>query len=192
MIFLVIPLTLSFRRPSPGRLGAVLVRLRAAAVTYAEVGATRAELPAGYDHLRRRVRLGDGPVAFAAAVTAVRTWELHRRAGLAVAASSASVEPDVVVALGLRVGLVWVLAPCRVVWVVDQPDRWGFAYGTLPGHPERGEEAFVVERDEEGAVWLALTAFSRPAWVLARVLAPVARRGQRRLTDAYLRALHGT
>jgi uncharacterized protein (UPF0548 family) len=183
---------ISLRAPSRGQLGDVLERLRAAAVTYAEVGATRAAPPAGYHHLRRRVRLGDGPAAFAAAVAAVRTWELHRRSGLVVAASSGSVEPDAVVALGLRVGPVWVLAPCRVVWVADEPDRWGFAYGTLPGHPERGEEAFVVERDADGTVWLAVTAFSRPAWPLARVLAPVARQRQRRITDAYLHALDGT
>lgn len=180
---------LSVRRPSRRRLSDVLARLRVAAVTYAEVGATRAELPGGYEHLRGRVRLGDGPAAFATAVTAVRTWELHRRAGLVVAASSESVEPDAVVALGVRAGPVWVLAPCRVVWVTDEPGRWGFAYGTLPGHPERGEEAFVVVRDEDAAVWLELTAFSRPAWPLARVLAPVARRRQRRITGAYLHAL---
>ncbi|MCK9899131.1 DUF1990 domain-containing protein [Frankia sp. Cpl3] len=31
----------------------------------------------------------------------------------------------------------------------------------MPDHPEVGEEAFVVERDAAGAVWLAVTAFSR-------------------------------
>jgi uncharacterized protein (UPF0548 family) len=30
-------------------------------------------------------------------------------------------------------------APVRVVYVVDEPTRRGFAYGTLPGHPESGE-----------------------------------------------------
>jgi hypothetical protein len=28
-------------------------------------------------------------------------------------------------------------AVCRVVAVIDEPDRFGFAYGTLPDHPER-------------------------------------------------------
>jgi uncharacterized protein (UPF0548 family) len=179
-------------RPSPARLTKAIARLRAAAVTYPEVGATQSELPAGYDHLRRRARLGHGSATFTAAVTAVRTWELHRRAGLVVAASAASVDPGTVVVVGLRVGVVWFLAPCRVVWITDHPDRWGFGYGTLPGHPECGEEAFVIERDDEGAVWLTLTAFSRPAWLLTRVLGPLARRQQRQIADAYLRALDGT
>ena len=39
--------------------------------------------------------------------------------------------------------------PCRVVYVVDEPDRRGFAYGTLPGHPESGEELFLVRYDPD-------------------------------------------
>ncbi len=60
--------------------------------------------------------------------------------------------------MGERLGPVWVHAPCRVVRVVDALGRRRFAYGTLAGHPERGEEAFVVELDDTGAVWLAVTA----------------------------------
>src|SRR5262245_5631134 len=78
-------------------------------------------------------------------------------------------EPGAVVVTGLRLGGVWVLFPCRVVWTVDEADRGGFADGTLPGHPESGEEAFVVERDEAGAVWR-----------LARLVRPLARRQQSR------------
>ena len=53
--------------------------------------------------------------------------------------------------------------PARVVYVIDEPHRRGFAYGSLPGHPERGEEAFVVERLPDESVWLVIRAFSRPA-----------------------------
>ena len=59
-------------------------------------------------------------------------------------------------------------APCKVVWTVDEPRRSGWAYGTLPGHPECGEEAFVVERTGDGTVWLTVNAFSRPARWYAR------------------------
>ena len=61
---------------------------------------------------------------------------------------------------------------CRVVYVVDEPGRFGLAYGTLPGHVERGEERFLVERDStDGSVWYDLLAFSRPNSLVAR-LAP--------------------
>lgn len=78
--------------------------------------------------------------------------------------------------------------PARVVYVIDEPDRKGFAYGTLPGHAEHGEEAFVVDRTPDGSVWLTIRAFSRPArsWWL---LAPFLRIAQAFYTSRYLRTL---
>ena len=94
------------------------------------------------------------------------------------------------VILTVRAALLHALAPCRVAYVIDEPDRFGFAYGTLPGHPERGEEAFIVERDATDAATFSIVVFSRPAALAARVGRPVARRIQRRVTQAYLDALH--
>jgi uncharacterized protein (UPF0548 family) len=59
--------------------------------------------------------------------------------------------------------------------VVDEPHRFGFAYGTLPGHPESGEEAFVIDDTDQGVVF-QIVAFSRPAAALARLGTPVSRR----------------
>jgi uncharacterized protein (UPF0548 family) len=81
--------------------------------------------------------------------------------------------------------------PARVVYVIDEPSRHGFAYGTLPGHPERGEEAFVVERLADGSVWLVIRAFSRPAGPLSWIGYPVARLLQALYTARYERALAG-
>ena len=39
--------------------------------------------------------------------------------------------------------------------------------------PVRGEEAFLVERAEDGTVRFTVTAFSRPAGALARVAGPL-------------------
>jgi uncharacterized protein (UPF0548 family) len=36
--------------------------------------------------------------------------------------------------------------------VTDEADRFGFACGSLPGHPERGEEAFHIRRYPDGVV----------------------------------------
>jgi uncharacterized protein (UPF0548 family) len=55
-----------------------------------------------------------------------------------------------------------------VTYVLDEPRHKGFAYGTLPGHPERGEEAFALELHDDGAVTFTITAFSRPASLLAK------------------------
>jgi len=75
--------------------------------------------------------------------------------------------------------------------VIDEPDRKGFAYGTLPGHPERGEESFVVERRPDESVWLTIRSFSRPAnrWFWAAY--PLLRMMQAIFTERYKRALTG-
>lgn len=116
--------------------------LRAARLTYAEVGRTAANLPDGYRNINRSARL---PTAtdFATATHDLLHWQVQRRAGLRVAASSDTVTPRTVVVLGIGIsigiGRLAVRAPCRVVYVVDERRCQGFAYGTLPGHPESGE-----------------------------------------------------
>ena len=163
------------------------------ALTYPEVGATQSELPPGYDHLRQRAPIGSGATEFAAAAALLMTWEMHRRSGLSVESSSPRAAVGEVVRLGVRLGPKTVMAPCRVVSVVDEPRRQGFAYGSLPGHPERGEESFLLSLLDDQSVELSLVAFSRPALWWSRAGAPVSRWMQRRITARYLAALrlHG-
>jgi uncharacterized protein (UPF0548 family) len=94
--------------------------------------------------------------------------------------------PGTVVVACVRVGPAYVLAPCRVVYATLEADRFGFAYGTLPGHPEKGEEAFHVVRDAAGVVTFEIVAFSRPATILVRLGSPIARMVQQRTTRRYL------
>jgi uncharacterized protein (UPF0548 family) len=156
--------------------------LKSAPFTYAEVGATQGALPPGYRTISRRVRITTG---FDEAVDRLLGWQVQVASGFRVLASSARVEPDSVVEL--RLGPIKV--PCRVVYVVDEPTRQGFAYGTLPGHPERGEEAFVLDRNDDGSVSFTVTAFSRHANLLTRLGAPVGRLAQNFITERYLGAL---
>ncbi|MEP6842831.1 MAG: DUF1990 domain-containing protein [Pseudolysinimonas sp.] len=81
--------------------------------------------------------------------------------------------------------------PARVVYVIDEPNRKGFAYGTLPGHPERGEESFFVERRPDESVWLIIRAFSRPASAIVWAGYPLVRLLQAIFTERYRRALTG-
>lgn len=93
--------------------------------------------------------------------------------------------------LGIPFFLWRVKAPARVVYVIDEPHRKGFAYGTMTGHPENGEEAFIVERQDDGSVWLRIRAFSRPASPLWWMVYPVLRFTQEFFTRRYERALAG-
>jgi len=164
-------------------------RLAGAALTYREVGATAGDLPNGYHHLTRRVLIGHGHQLFTEAGDAVRRWQVQVRAGLSVAVSAPTATPGTVAVLGLGIGPVRLAAPCRVVYAVYEPHRRGFAYGTLPGHPETGEEAFVIEHHDDDAVSFTVTAFSRPATRLARIAGPLGRIAQRRITARYLRSV---
>jgi uncharacterized protein (UPF0548 family) len=161
---------------------------RGADLTYPEQGATRGELPAGYRHVHRRVRLGIGRARYERAADALFRWDVHRRAGFALTASRPVATPGTVVLLKLGWRRLRIAAPCRVVYAVEEPDRRGFAYGTLPGHPATGEEAFIVELAPDAQVWLHIRAFSRPAWLLARLGGPIPRKVQDVLTDRYVEA----
>jgi hypothetical protein len=83
-------------------------------------------------------------------------------------------------------------SPVRVVYVVDAPTRKGFAYGTLPGHPESGEESWMLSRSDDGSVWLTIRAFSRPSSKRWWAVYPVLRIVQEVFTRRYERALAGS
>lgn len=76
-----------------------------------------------------------------------------------------------------------------MVYVTTEPRRRGFAYGTLPGHPEIGEKAFIVTYEADDSVWLDITAFSRPGTPLVRTAGPLGRAAQAPATGLYDRAL---
>ncbi len=155
-------------------------------LTYPEVGATRGKLPDGYRHIDASDRIGTGRARFERAADAVLRWGMQRGAGLRVQASAdvAVVGAVVLVRLGpMR-------APCRVVYLIDEADRRGFGYGTLPGHPESGEESFSVRYDPASdAVYADVRAFSRPAKWWIRAGEPITAVAQRLITRRYLRAV---
>jgi uncharacterized protein (UPF0548 family) len=166
---------------------------RVSTFSYAEVGATRlGPLPDGYHHLHHTTRIGRGPAVFETAGTAVTTWRLHRRSGVRVRAETAQAEPGARVEVSAGLGPLRLAAPCSVVWTAYEKERTGFAYGTLPGHPERGEESFVVDLRDDGSVWFTVMAFSRPAaWYtrLAGPLVPVLQKAYARRLGHTLRRL---
>jgi uncharacterized protein (UPF0548 family) len=165
-----------------------LAALEELPLTYSEVGATASgELPAGYDHLATSARIGTGRERFEQAADAVMHWGMQRGSGLRVQASSEIVEVSTVVLVRM---MGFLRAPCRVVYVVDEADIRGFAYGTLPGHPESGEERFAVRYDPNtSAVYAEVTAFSRPGTWWSKAGGPFVLMAQRVIAKRYLRAV---
>lgn len=156
------------------------------ALTYHEVGATAGALPDGYHHVHASAVIGRGRRRFDEAADRVMRWGMLRGAGVGVEATSevAAVGSEVLVGLGP------VRAPCRVVYVIDEADRRGFAYGTLPGHPESGEELFSVRyHPATDEVLAEVVAFSRHATWWSRLGSPITSLAQRVVTKRYLSAV---
>lgn len=175
-------------RPDPEALRRALVDAEAAALTYAEHGASDAErLPDGWAHLDEDTVAGSGRQAFERLADALLGWDLHREARMLLATSSPGVEVGSTVVNAAPVGPLALLAPCRVTKRIDELRRRGFSYGTLPGHPLVGEERFTVELDQTEQVHLHIRSFSRPVG-LARVAPPLARLGQRTINRRYAAA----
>ena len=175
--------------PSASRLENFLQTKAQQALSYPETGASVGPFPAGYDHDQYRVLVGRGAEAFAAAREALDEWAMFSLSWVHTFPKPAPIRKGAVVAVIFRVGWIYWFNACRIVYVIDGPGRYGFAYGTLPGHVERGEERFVVEQDEGGQVWYHIAAFSRPGHWLTRLAYPLARRYQRQFVRGSFAAM---
>jgi uncharacterized protein (UPF0548 family) len=170
-------------RPAANDVAQWLARQRGDAFSYPEVGTTAGKFPVGYDHDRQRVLLGRGDEVFAAACEALRKWRQFPAGWTTIEPAAAPLAAGTEVVLLIHVLGLWWASGARIVYVVDEPGpprRFGFAYGTLASHVERGEERFLIEMDQAGEVWYELAAFSRPRHWLLRVGYPLARRYQAR------------
>ncbi|MFJ7749694.1 DUF1990 family protein [Arthrobacter sp. NPDC097144] len=179
-------------------------------LSYPDAGCTRRPYPQpltdhwpdGYRLVLRREQLDvtDPAAGFLRLAKGILDWDLHRKAGLRVAASTPRAAPGVEMASGVGVGPLRYYAPCRVLWAEEPAvgddgvpvpgQRAGFGYGTLKGHPEQGEEGFYAELDRDGKLIFRVAAYSRPA---NRVIAAgdFANRGvQAFITRRYLAAAY--
>ena len=157
--------------------------------SYDVVGSTlHDETPTGYHRLEQRTKIGTGDDFFRRAGQALMTWKMHKKAGVPISAtdSPAVIGTNSLGRLGL--GPLGLPVPCRVVWVVDEPDRIGFGYGTLDGHPESGEESFLLTREPDG-IYFTLRAYSRPATWYTRLGGPAGRAAQSFFGQRYANAL---
>jgi len=184
-------------RPTDAEIAGLLAA-PALALSYPEVGATAspisiAGLPSSYVIDRRRFALGTGRALFQEARAALLAWRHFEIPWLSLEGAGIPVHADQTVATSTRLFGVWFVNPCRVVYCEDGDagsDQIAFAYGTLAGHVEAGEERFSVHHDRESdAVQFEILAFSRPAVMLTRLGYPFARMIQWRFAGAAAEAL---
>ena len=172
-------------KPSRERIKRLIDSWRKAPFNYPEVGQSLGPAPPGYASNQGRVRLGYGEAIFDKAVEALRNWKMFDLGWVSLCWPDAEIEVGTTVAVLARHFGFWSLHPARIVFLVDDDDartrRKGFAYGTLRGHGEQGEETFIIERlHSDDSVWYDLRSFSRPGQPLTALGYPIARMLQKR------------
>lgn len=161
-------------------------------LNYPGIGGTQQGVaPEGYAAVLKEARLGSGYEVYRRVASGILEWELQRRAGLRVRAESLRAVPGTRVVSGFGLGPFRLNAPCEVVWVHEPsaesaPQTAGFGYGTLPGHPARGEESFEVYIDSQREVFLRIRAFSKPGNWFYAAGSVVTRAAQRYVTSRYI------
>lgn len=142
----------------------------------------------GYRVSSETAAVGTGDELWQRVCADVLRWQVKTRSGFSVDAPGPVSEGDRLNVTAAFLG-VKIVEPVEVVRVVDTPDRVGFSYRTLPGHPVSGEEAFIVHRFGDD-VHLTIRSLTKAApqqpW---RALFPLLMVVQRIVRRRYLRAL---
>ena len=181
------------RRPAEEQIRRFLLAEQHKPFSYPDQSATGPATPRGYTVDHNRIMLGTGRDVFKRGVEALKRWEMFNFAWLSLC------WPDAPIKMGTTVGVLaqlpglWSLNACRIVFVIDEEGevrRYGFAYGTLPGHVERGQESFVIEwHSKDDSVWYDIFAYSRPNQVIAKIGYPITRLLQKRFARDSMKAM---
>ena len=169
--------------PSKGTIDGFLAKVSGSDLSYSDVGATDRMPPAGYVLDHNRIELGNGERCWEAAKKAICEWKMFNFDWVDIHPNRTPIETGQNVAVLIRHFGFYSLNAARIVYSIDEADRFGFAYGTLEDHGESGEERFMVERDKEGKIWYDLKAFSKPNHAFARLGYPLVRMLQKRFAN---------
>jgi uncharacterized protein (UPF0548 family) len=165
--------------PSADEISHFISKQQQACFSYPEVGASAGKIPNRYNVDHNRIKLGTGEETWHRAVKAIRDWQMFNISWLRLCWPTAPIKVGTDVAVLVHHFGFYSLNACRIVCVVDEDrpvKRYGFAYGTLAEHAERGEERFTVEWNlADNEVWYEILAFSRPKKLAAKLGYPVSR-----------------
>ena len=164
-------------------------RQKKLSLTYREVRQCRTTNPIGYDNDHKRILLGEGKKIWDKAREGMSQGVFFPSSWVSVYPADFSLTEGKDLVLLIKLWAIYVLAGTRIVEIIDESNCFGFTYGTLEGHVETGEECFWIEKEENGAVFFHIKAFSRPAHFLVRLAYPFARSMQRRFVDQALKRM---
>jgi uncharacterized protein (UPF0548 family) len=178
------------KKPTPSILKEVLAGQISCGYSYEQVEATKASTPTGYNVDHNRILLGNGADAFRVAKSAIDCWKMFDMPWIELFPACPAIKVGEIVAVVVKHLTFWSVNVSRIVYTIQEEARYGFAYGTLPCHSERGEERFVVEYHKAtDEVWYDLYALSRPHHPLAQIGYPISRYLQKRFARESLIAM---
>ncbi|MEM7313883.1 MAG: DUF1990 domain-containing protein [Planctomycetota bacterium] len=197
------------RNPTADDVHHFLSSQRNESLTYEPVGSTRpthwwqrnASELASFNLDRDSVVVGTGEATFHSAMDGIRQWKMFPECFASLFWPSVEPEVGAVVVAGFqlsRLGKLWSLNPCRIVYTIDetltindtQLHRYGFGYGTLPGHVAKGEERFLVTWDTStDEVRYEVSSYSWPNSFVTRLGYPVVRWMQKRFRSLSCQAM---
>ena len=174
--------SISLQPPADKRVNTLIASYATFPLSYPHEGMTKTmEVPPkGYRRDDYQIRLGEGEACFHEARNLIEGWGMFSLPWVKLhhGEKGQRIGQDVVVCFHLL--STWWTSPCRVIYVVNEARRYGFAYGTLPPHVEKGEELFEVVWKADDSVWYHIKAISRPGWWGVWMVYPWSRRLQRR------------
>lgn len=173
-------------KPSPSVVENFLLAARETEFSYPDIGATETSVPNGYVLDHNRIELGSD---WEGAKKAIRERRMFDIGWVNICWPTTPIETGQNVAIVIRHFGFYSMNAARIVYTIDEHDRFGFAYGTLEDHGESGEERFMVECGVDGKIWYDLKAFSRPNQVFAKLGYPVVRMLQKRFAADSKRAM---
>jgi uncharacterized protein (UPF0548 family) len=181
MLYLKIPNTLKISR--------FVENQKELPYTYVSVGATIQDKIEGYDNDFAKAIIGEGEADFERAKQAIRAWKMFPSNWTKILPSNSPIAENTTIAMFAMFAGFWWRNACKIVYVINEKRRFGFAYGTLPGHIESGEELFLVEWGDDNKVYYSIKAFSKPRHLLAKIAYPVMRLLQAKFRKDSLKAM---
>jgi len=170
----------STRRPSTKLLHKANVLHEQLELSYSEIGlSTELHFPKNYNHDRNQIVIGKGIDVFEKARHLIQAYRHFPTTWAFVHAESIPHPGHSVSVIFRQLGLWWING-ARIIKVIDRPNFYGFSYGTLSNHVEKGEELFFTEILSDETVIYGISAYSRPRFWGARLIKPYARSQQKR------------
>lgn len=176
-------------KPKKHPLARFYQRLHAETFTYRFIGGSLADHPTGYDTDDNKVLLGEGLAVFRQAADLLQQWKMFPFGWTEIYYPHSKPIKGNPVALRIKLLGKWWYFGSKIVYVLEEPNRVGFAYGTLQSHLERGEELFVIEKGERDQIHYRIRAFSKPDKWYVWLTYPFARAMQRRFVRESLQQM---